>query len=103
MGRRRDAEQSVISFFRSPGRDDVILAVCNFTPVPRHNYRIGVPRGGFWRECLNSDATEYGGSGQGNIGGVEAAPIGAQGRFHSLTLVVPPLSALFLKSGGRAE
>jgi 1,4-alpha-glucan branching enzyme len=100
----RDAEQSVISFFRrTRGRDDVILAVCNFTPVPRHNYRIGVPRGGFWRERLNSDATEYGGSGQGNIGGVEAAPIGAQGRFHSLTLVVPPLSALFLKSGGRAE
>jgi len=97
----RDAEQSVISFFRrTRGRDDVILAICNFTPVPRHNYRIGVPRGGFWRECLNSDAKEYGGSGQGNIGGVEAAPIGAQGRFHSLTLTVPPLSALFLKSEG---
>jgi len=100
----RDAEQSVISLFRKArGRDDLLLAVFNFTPVPRHNYRIGVPRGGFWRECLNSDAIEYGGSGQGNIGGAEAAPIGAQGRFHSLTLVVPPLSALFLKSGGRTE
>ena len=98
----RDAEQSVISLFRKArGRDDLLLAVFNFTPVPRHNYRVGVPRGGFWHECLNSDATEYGGSGQGNIGGVEAAPIGAQGRFHSLNLVVPPLSALFLKSGGQ--
>jgi 1,4-alpha-glucan branching enzyme len=97
----RDAEQSVISLFRKTrGRDDILLGVFNFTPVPRHNYRIGVPRAGFWRECLNSDAREYGGSGQGNIGGVEAAPVGAQGRFHSLTLVVPPLSALFLKSGG---
>ncbi len=97
----RDGEQSVISLFRKArGRDDIVLAVCNFTPVPRHNYRIGVPRGGFWKECLNSDAQVYGGSGQGNIGGLEAAPIGAQGRLHSLTLVVPPLSALFLKSDG---
>jgi len=95
----RDAEQSVISLFRKTRyRDDLILGIFNFTPVPRHNYRIGVPRGGFWRERLNSDAREYGGSGQGNIGGVEAAPVGAQDRFHSLTLVVPPLSALFLKS-----
>jgi 1,4-alpha-glucan branching enzyme len=100
----RDAEQSVISLFRKTrGRDDILLGVFNFTPVPRHNYRIGVPRAGLWRECLNSDAREYGGSGQGNIGGVEAAPIGAQGRFHSLTLVVPPLSALFLKSGGSGK
>ncbi len=100
----RDAEQSVISLFRrARGRDDILLAVCNFTPVPRHNYRIGVPRGGFWRECLNSDAREYGGSGQGNIGGVEAVPVGTHGLYHSLTLVVPPLGTLFLKSGGGRE
>ena len=53
---------------------------CNFTPVPRHNYRVGVPTGGFWQEVLNSDAVEYGGSGHGNLGGMEAAPIPCHGR-----------------------
>ena len=97
----QDADQSVISLLRK-GRttDDILLGVFNFTPVPRHNYRLGVPRGGFWREVLNSDAQEYGGSGQGNIGGVEAAPIPVHGRLHSLTVVVPPLGAVFFKSGG---
>ncbi|MDP1166168.1 alpha amylase C-terminal domain-containing protein, partial [Klebsiella pneumoniae] len=66
-----DADQSVISFLRrGVGTKDLILAVANFTPVPRHNYRVGVPRGGYWREVLNSDAALYGGSGQGNMGGV---------------------------------
>ena len=55
--------------------DEIILIACNFTPVPRHNYRIGVPRGGYWEEILNSDAPLYGGSGQGNIGGVRTAPV----------------------------
>ena len=97
----QDADQSVISLLRK-GRttDDILLGVFNFTPVPRHNYRLGVPRGGFWREVLNSDAREYGGSGQGNIGGVEAAPIPVHGRLHSLTVVVPPLGAVFFKSEG---
>ena len=63
----------------------------------RENYRLGVPRGGRWQECLNSDAPLYGGSGQGNFGGVDAAPLPAHGRFHSLTLRLPPLAALFLK------
>jgi len=94
-----DAEQSVLSFLRK-GRstDDILLVVCNFTPLPRHNYRVGVPRRGFWREVLNSDAREYGGSGQGNIGGVEPAPISAHGRLHALTITVPPLSTVFFKS-----
>ncbi len=95
-----DAEQSVLTFLwkgRSTG--DIMLVVCNFTPVPRHNYRVGVPRGGFWREVLNSDAPEYGGSGQGNIGGVTAAPISAHGRLHTLTVVVPPLATVFFRSG----
>ena len=70
--------------------------VCNFTPVARTDYRVGVPRGGFWRERLNSDAHDYGGSGLGNLGGVEAAPLPAHGRFHSLALRLPPLSVLFL-------
>ena len=52
-----------------------MLVVCNFTPVPRPNYRVGVPRGGYWREMLNSDAAVYGGSGMGNLGGVDAAPV----------------------------
>jgi len=98
-----DAENSTISFLRK-GRDekDIVVVVCNFTPVVRENYRIGVPRAGFWRECLNSDAPHYGGSGQGNLGGVEAAPLQAHGRYQSLNLRLPPLSVLMLKpeSGG---
>jgi 1,4-alpha-glucan branching enzyme len=93
-----DWESSVIAFLRKPrtrGRE--VLVICNFTPVARENYRVGVPRGGFWRECLNSDAHEYGGSGQGNLGGVEAAPLPAHGRFHSLTLRLPPLGVVYLQ------
>ena len=98
-----DADNSVISFLRKGRRhEDVLLVVCNFTPVVRENYRIGVPRGGFWRECLNSDAACYGGSGQGNLGGVDAAPLPSHGRQHSLTLRLPPLSTLMLKPGGGA-
>jgi 1,4-alpha-glucan branching enzyme len=93
-----DVEGSTISLLRK-GRTlgDAIAVVCNFTPVPRPNYRIGVPQGGFWRELVNSDATEYGGSGQGNLGGVEAAPIPLHGRPYSLTITLPPLAALFFK------
>ena len=61
-----DAETSVVSFIRKRGSgDDIVLVVCNFTPVARHSYRVGVPRGGYWRELLNSDGVEFGGSGQG--------------------------------------
>jgi 1,4-alpha-glucan branching enzyme len=66
--------------------------------VPRENHLIGVPFGGTWRELLNSDAREYGGAGWGNLGGVEAAPVGAHGRSHSLSLVLPPLSTIVLQS-----
>jgi 1,4-alpha-glucan branching enzyme len=90
--RRGDWEQSVLGFLRND-----ILVVLNFTPVPRHAYRIGVPRGGYWREALNSDAHEYGGSGVGNYGGVEAEPVACDGHSHSLILTLPPLGALFLK------
>ncbi|MBI4541060.1 MAG: 1,4-alpha-glucan branching protein GlgB [Gemmatimonadetes bacterium] len=94
-----DATNSVLSFLRK-GRnpDDLILAVCNFTPVPRWNYRVGVPRGGIWHEILNTDAKPYGGSGLGNLGAVEAAPIPFHGRYHSLMLLLPPLACLVLKS-----
>lgn len=96
-----DAESSTISLLRKgASTDDLMLVVCNFTPVARQNYRIGVPRGGFWREVLNSDATLYGGSGWGNMGGVEAVPVPLHGRSHSITLTIPPLAALFFKSGG---
>jgi len=94
-----DWENSLISFVRKgKSTGDYILVVCNATPVPRHSYRIGVPRGGFWKEILNSDAWLYGGSGHGNFGGVEAAPIPAHGRYYSLSLTIPPLGALFFKS-----
>jgi 1,4-alpha-glucan branching enzyme len=91
-----DGETSVLSFLRrGPKPRDQVLVVCNFTPVPRTNYRVGVPTGGRWVERLNSDASLYGGSGSGNLGGVAAVPAGAHGRFHSLTLHLPPLSALY--------
>ncbi|MFQ5925929.1 MAG: 1,4-alpha-glucan branching protein GlgB [Terriglobia bacterium] len=97
-----DSEQSVVSFLRKgASTDDIILLVCNFTPVLRHNYRLGVPRGGFWKEMLNSDANDYGGSGKGNLGGLEATPIPAHGRPYSLNLTLPPLAALFFKSEGQ--
>jgi 1,4-alpha-glucan branching enzyme len=61
---------------------------------------VGVPRGGFWKECLNGDAQEYGGSGQGNMGGAEAAPVAVHGRYFALNLVLPPLSVVLFKSAG---
>ena len=97
----RDAEASVISFVRHPRPGGApVLIVCNFTPVPRMNYIVGVPRGGFWREVLNSDAAHYGGSGLGNCGGVEAASVPAHGRSHSIALTLPPLSALLFRGEG---
>jgi 1,4-alpha-glucan branching enzyme len=93
-----DWETSIVSYLRKGrGPDDVMLVVCNFTPVPRHNYRVGVPRGGYWREVMNSDAGIYGGSGQGNLGGLDAAPLSMHGRYHSLNLTLPPLAVLCFK------
>ena len=92
-----DADASVISFLRKSSSGEVVLVVCNLTPVLHENYRLGVPRGGVWREHLNSDALDYGGGGQGNLGAVEAAPLPAHGRSHSLTLRLPPLSTMLLK------
>jgi len=92
-----DWEHSVISFIRkgaTSGQEVVVVANC--TPVPRVDYRIGVPRDGYWRERLNSDAAIYGGSGQGNLGGVRSEPIASHGRAASLRLTLPPLSVLFL-------
>lgn len=93
-----DSQQSVTAFLRKgdkPGDD--VLVVCNFTPVPRHGYRVGVPRGGFWKELLNSDAVTYWGSGTGNMGGVKAGDYASHGRPYSLSLTLPPLSVSFFK------
>ena len=95
-----DADWCVISLMRKgASTDELLFVICNFTPVSRPNYRVGIPRGGFWQEVLNSDATLYGGSGWGNLGGVDAVPVPLHGRSHSLTLSLPPLSALFFKHG----
>jgi 1,4-alpha-glucan branching enzyme len=91
-----DADMSVISYLRRSSSGDVALIVCNFTPVPRADYRVGVPRGGYWRERINSDANAYGGSGQGNLGGLVARTPGAHGWAHSLSLRLPPLAAVVL-------
>jgi 1,4-alpha-glucan branching enzyme len=94
-----DNEASVITFLRKArSTGNMLLVACNFTPVPRDNYRVGVPRGGHWREALNSDAPLYGGSGQGNLGGVDSSPIPIHGRPRSLSIMLPPLSCLVFKS-----
>jgi 1,4-alpha-glucan branching enzyme len=96
-----DTSHSTISFIRrGHSTDDVILVVCNFTPMTHFNYQVGVPRPGYWKELLNSDSTFYGGSGQGNSGGVESQPVSVHGRPASLNIVLPPLAALFFKSSG---
>ena len=94
-----DVEHSVVSLVRkghSP--DDLLVVVCNFTPTTHFDYRIGVPRPGCWRGLLNSDAREYGGSGQGSLGKVEATPTPLHGRSYSLTITLPPLATVFFKS-----
>lgn len=94
----RDWSQGVICFIRKGEKaGGEILIICNLTPVPRYNYRIGVPYEGSWREALNSDSEFYGGSGHGNFGQVWTQPIAFHGYNHSLLLTLPPLSTLFLK------
>ncbi|AAC06895.1 1,4-alpha-glucan branching protein GlgB [Aquifex aeolicus] len=96
-----DWEKSVISFLRKDkSGKEIILVVCNFTPVPRYDYRVGVPKGGYWREIMNTDAKEYWGSGMGNLGGKEADKIPWHGRKFSLSLTLPPLSVIYLKHEG---
>jgi 1,4-alpha-glucan branching enzyme len=87
--------ESVLSYLRR-GREEHELAVivCNFTPVPRHDYRIGVPRPGHYRERINTDAPIYGGSGVGNAGGIDAEPHPMHGHAYSLQLNLPPLGVL---------
>jgi 1,4-alpha-glucan branching enzyme len=94
-----DNEQNVISFLRrSADASRSVLVICNFSPVPRSAYHVGVPTGGYWEELLSSDAEHYGGSGWGNLGGVEAQPSEFHGRPWSLEVALPPLGAVFLRS-----
>jgi 1,4-alpha-glucan branching enzyme len=94
-----DADASVLAFLRRDDSGGLLAVICNFTPVVRHHYRVGVPRGGFWRELLNSDSESYGGSGVGNLGGVAASDVPSHGRPCSVELVLPPLGVLVLKPG----
>src|SRR5262249_22637256 len=87
-----DWENSVLAFMRragEPGHD--VVVVCNFTPVVRHGYRIGVPAGGYYRELLNTDSAAYSGSNSGNSGGAWAIPEPHAGRPFHLPLTLPPL------------
>ncbi|MDN8613579.1 1,4-alpha-glucan branching protein GlgB [Variovorax ginsengisoli] len=93
-----DQSQSVIAFLRRARNGEAVLVVCNLTPVPRRNYRLGVPSGGIWRELLNSDTLAFGGAGWGNLGEVEAAPVPSHGHRQALSLTLPPLSTLYLKA-----
>jgi 1,4-alpha-glucan branching enzyme len=97
-----DADRSLLSFLRR-GRTtgDVILVACNFTPLARHDYRLGVPRAGWWREVLNSDAKEYWGQGIGNLGGVGATADPIHGQPYSVAVTLPPLAVVFFKSEAR--
>ncbi len=93
-----DVGQSTLSFVRKGRKvEEEVIVVCNFTPVPRHNYRIGVPLEGVWSERLNSDSAEYGGSNQGNLGELETAPVPIHGHPFSINLVLPPLAVVFFK------
>jgi len=93
-----DSEQSTLAYLRC-GRapEDVVAVVCNLTPVPRHNYRLGVPRAGRWTEILNSDAPLYGGSGQGNLGGVRSVPVSYHGHPQSIVVMLPPLAVVVFR------
>jgi 1,4-alpha-glucan branching enzyme len=94
-----DSAQSILTFMRrGASPKDVIVVIANFTPVPRRGYRVGVPTSGYWRELLNGDSEIYGGSGMGNLGGLEAVPIAWHGRPLSLNVMVPPLAVVMFKS-----
>ncbi|MGD8374911.1 MAG: 1,4-alpha-glucan branching protein GlgB [Acidobacteriota bacterium] len=93
-----DTAQSTLSFLRwDAGGQRPLVCVFNFTPMPRENYRVGVPSGGTWQEALNSDAELYGGSGQGNLGAVESTPVAAHGHYHSINITLPPLAAVVFR------
>jgi 1,4-alpha-glucan branching enzyme len=95
-----DSENSILSFLRKAPDGEIIVCAFNFTPVPRRGYRIGVPRSGWWQELLNSDSETYGGSGWGNLGGLNTTGTAWHGRPDSIEVALPPLGAVFFKSPG---
>jgi 1,4-alpha-glucan branching enzyme len=95
-----NSQMSVTAFVRKSPTAPMMLIVTNFTPIPHRNFLLGVPQRGRWREVLNSDAHEYGGSGWGNLGGVESAPVAAHGRLDALNLNLPPLATVWLRWEG---
>jgi 1,4-alpha-glucan branching enzyme len=99
-----DSANSVLGYFRTDG-EDTLLVMANLTPVPRHSYRVGVPEPGSWVEILNTDAEIYGGSGQGNLGGVGTGPLAVphHGKPHSIDLTLPPLGVVILKHQSSGE
>ncbi|MDP5305844.1 1,4-alpha-glucan branching protein GlgB [Paracoccus spongiarum] len=95
-----DPAQSTFSWIRRGHEGDPpAVVVCNFTPVPRENFRLGVPRAGRWREAINTDAAIYGGSGMGNLGGVEADGPAQDGQPASMAVTLPPLSVVIFVAG----
>jgi 1,4-alpha-glucan branching enzyme len=99
----KDSQRSIISFLRrGQTPENQLLFVCNFTPVLRENYRVGVPQEGHWKELLNSDAPLYGGSGQGNFGGLSTAPLPIHGRPFSLNMTLPPLGIVVFQPESRS-
>ena len=95
-----DSDNSVLSFIRkSPSSQETVLCVFNFTPVPRHNYKVGVDCKGVWEEILNSDGIEYFGNGLGNMGFKETIDWGSHARPYSLDITIPPLGAVFFRYG----
>ena len=95
-----DSANSVFAFLRFGDDDDgMVLIVCNMTPVPRVGYAVGVPRPGYWRELLNTDAGVYGGSNMGNAGGIESVATSMHGEAQALFLTLPPLATVFLSPG----
>ena len=95
-----DADANILAFLRhgADGRR-VLACACNFSPVPREDYRLGLPRSGDWREIVNSDAEEYGGSGMGNLGAVAAEDVPWHGQPASALITVPPLGVVWLVPG----
>jgi 1,4-alpha-glucan branching enzyme len=93
-----DWPNSILAFLRrGSSPDDLLLVCCNFTPVPRHGYRVGVPVGGMWDEVFNGDSSWYGGSNVGNAGSLAAQPGHHHGHVQSLSLSLPPLATIVLK------
>jgi 1,4-alpha-glucan branching enzyme len=92
-----DADNSVVSFVRKSREGEMIVFIVNATPVVRHNYRLGVPRPGFYREVINTDAETYGGSNVGNLGGVKSEAMPWMAREQSILIQLPPLATLAFK------